>query len=236
MSFRGNEKVLDNISFSVAENEFVSILGPNSCGKSTLLNIIAGILEHYEGEITYSKSNPKRSYAFQDPLSVLLPWRDVIGNIMFPFEIRGYSKKKSRDLAGRFVSGTLLESHLNKYAFELSGGLVQLTSIFRSLAYQPDILLMDEPFSNIGVNEKMQLIDQIMGLWQSNRTTTIMATHDINDAIFLSDRIIILTPKPSTIRKIIDVPLQRPRDYNLISSKPFQDIQAEVYGMVRENI
>lgn len=213
---------LRNLSFSVEEGDFVSIVGPFGCGKSTLLEIMAGIREDYSGIIKirgqspeYARLNRRIGYVFQK--IILLPWRNVIQNIMLPQEIAGLkNEKKAYDLLE--MAG--LKNIAKKMPHELSGGMQQLTSVIRSLMLNPDIILLDEPFSSIDEINRAKMHVRLLEIHKQTNKTIILVTHSLSEAIFLSNKIIVFTSHPGKVKKIIDINLPNRGD-DIIFSKEF---------------
>lgn len=206
-------KVLDNINLEIKQGEFISLIGHSGCGKSTLLRIIAGLDSMQQGEIwlgdkPIDKPDTDRGMIFQDHR--LLPWLNVYDNLAFGY----YEKDKNiKDKNIReHIALVGLEGFENAYPHQLSGGMSQRASIARALIHNPSVLLLDEPFGALDALIRMQMQQEMMRIWQKEKTTMIMVTHDIDEAIYLSDRIVILSEKPAKIKTIINVELGRPRD------------------------
>lgn len=226
----GEITVIDNITLDVY-NEFLVILGPSGCGKSTLLRIIAGVDKPSSGEIIYRDlKSPKFGFVFQFPS--LIPWLTVLENVALPLRSQGMSKTEAENIAKKYVSLVGLGGFEKAYPFELSGGMRQRVNLARGLAIQPEVLLMDEPFSNLDPLTAENLRAEILDIWLSNITPLrgiIMVTHSVDEAIFLADRIVILTPRPAKISNIVTVDLPRPRNRR---SPEFEKIEDIVYSYV----
>ncbi|ADV65662.1 ABC transporter ATP-binding protein [Desulfurococcus mucosus] len=221
-------RVLDSITLDIG-SEFIAILGPSGCGKSTLLKIIAGIEKPDSGSIE-ARGNITYGFVFQSP--TLLPWLTVLDNAALPLIAKGISKKEARDKARRYLSLVGLQGFEDFYPNELSGGMKQRVNIARALAVEPSILLMDEPFSQLDPLTAEALRAEVVDLWLSGVTTVegvIMVTHNVEEAVYMADRIVILTPRPAKVAKVVEVGLPRPRDRR---SKEFQDIVDAVYEYV----
>jgi len=206
---------LRDLTFSVEEGSFVSIVGPFGCGKTTLLNLLSGITEDYCGTIKIKDKSPvearktrKIGYVFQSP--TLLPWRSVIENVTLPQEISGTEDKGVR--AFELLKMVKLDCFTERRPDDLSGGMQQLVSIVRSLALDPDVLLLDEPFSCIDEINRSRFHDELLKIHKQTRKTTLLVTHSLTEAVYLSDRVIILTPNPGRLKKIIDIDLIRGSD------------------------
>jgi len=213
---------LRDLSFSVEEGDFVSIVGPFGCGKSTLLEIMAGIRENYSGIIKirgqspeYARLNRKIGYVFQR--KTLLPWRNVIQNIMLPQEIAGLKdEKKAYDL----LEMTGLKNIVKKMPHELSEGMQQLISVVRSLMLDPDIFLLDEPFSSIDEINRAKMHVHLLKIHKQTNKTFILVTHSLSEAVFLSNKIIVLTSRPGKVKKIVDINLSNHGE-DIVFSKEF---------------
>lgn len=206
---------LENIDLTVKSGEFVTILGPSGCGKTTLLRIIAG-LETYsggtaslDGEVIHGPG-PKRGMVFQE--YSLFPWKTVLGNIMFGPLMQGFSKSEAEAKANNYLDLVGLSEFKNSYPYELSGGMKQRVAIARALANEPEIILMDEPFGALDAQTRNNLQNELLRIWQEEKRTIIFVTHSVDEAVFLSDRIVILSKRPGSVKKIIDISIPRPRD------------------------
>jgi NitT/TauT family transport system ATP-binding protein len=232
-----------NINLDVREGEFVTLVGPSGCGKSTLLNMVAGLLKPTSGTIHYrgreiNQINTDVGYITQD--DNLLPWRTVIDNVALALEFRGMDKKQRYRLAEEKLATVGLTGFEHFYPHELSGGMRKRVGIIRTLVYNPSVLLMDEPFGPLDAQTRVILQDELLRLWQQSRQTVLFVTHDLVESIALSDRIVVFTHAPGTIKKIYDVNLPRPRDVFHIHETPgfdqiydalWKDIKEEIQGM-----
>ena len=197
-------EVLDNLSFDVKDNEFIAVFGPNGCGKTTLLKSMAGIID-YNGTILINDKNPKDSkigLVFQSYSDSLLPWKKVIDNVAFPLEIKGVETNKRYKIVKDFLKGTILEEFLDYYPYQISGGMQQLTNIARAIIFDPEILLLDEPFSSLDEESKNQVHTELLKFLKHKKVTTILVTHNCQEAETLTKRIIKLSKRPA---KIIDI-------------------------------
>lgn len=215
----GRDRIFEDISFQVAKGEFVCILGPSGCGKSTSLRLIGDLIDPDAGEVTVEGKQPSQTWSdiafvFQSPR--LAPWRNVLSNILLGVELRyGNAEAKRRtELAGRLLRMVGLSDSGNKYPLMLSGGERQRVAIGRALAVEPSIMLMDEPFSALDPNTRRRLRGEIERIWQETGITVVFVTHDIDEAIALADRIILMSNKPSRVLETIAVDEARPRDVN----------------------
>ncbi|MCL2863862.1 MAG: ABC transporter ATP-binding protein [Methanimicrococcus sp.] len=208
-------QALVDIDLTVNDGEFVTILGPSGCGKTTMLRIIAG-LETYtggtvllDGEVI-TGPGPKRGVVFQE--YSLFPWKTVIGNVMFGPLMKGVSKKEAEKTAIEYLELVGLSDFKNSYPYELSGGMKQRVAIARALANEPEIILMDEPFGALDAQTRNTLQKELLRIWQEKKRTIVFVTHSVDEAVFLSDRIIILSKRPGTIKKEIPITIPLPRD------------------------
>ncbi|MDR7857484.1 ABC transporter ATP-binding protein SaoA [Tissierella sp.] len=207
--------VLEDISFNVDEGEFVSLLGPSGCGKTTTLNIIAGFLKHEGGNITVNgkevnKPGPDRAFVFQN--YALFPWMKVGENIMYPMKLQGMPKKDREEKLKELLEMAQLEEYANYYVHEISGGMKQRVALLRALACDPEILLMDEPLGAVDFQMRQLLQVQLETIIQDNKRTALMVTHDVDEAIYLSDRVIVMSRDRGKILADIKIELPRPRD------------------------
>lgn len=206
-------QVLDGISFSLAAGELVSLVGPSGCGKSTLLRLIAGLDSTDEGDLLVGSDpitapNAERGLVFQDPN--LFPWLTVRRNIQSGLVARGVLHEKKQEV-DQFMRLVGLETFANVYPHHLSGGMAQRAALARALINHPKVLLLDEPLGALDAFTRMRMQDEVLRLWQARGTTMLLVTHDIDEAIYMSDRIMIMTPRPGRIERTIDVDLARPR-------------------------
>jgi len=213
----GDLKVLDNINFEVEEDDLICIVGPSGCGKTTLLRIIINLEQPTAGKVLIKNRPLKESlsdlgFVFQE--SALFPWRNALENVKFPLEIKGIEKEKREEIARKYLKLVGLEGFENSYPFELSGGMKQRAALARVLAKDPEILLMDEPFASVDAQSSNKLQEELVDLWQKTMKTIIFITHSIDEAVYLSDKIIVLSKGPSVIKKVFSNALPRPRDRN----------------------
>jgi NitT/TauT family transport system ATP-binding protein len=207
-------KALADVSLAVRENEFISIIGPSGCGKTTLLKMIDGLIPYDSGRILIggkqiTAPGPDRAVVFQ--AFALLPWRTVLANVEFSLELRRLRKEDRTKTARDYLRRVGLADFENHYPHELSGGMQQRAGLARALAVNPSILLMDEPFGAVDAQTRQLLQEELLELWQGERKTVIFITHSMDEAVYLSDRVVIMTPRPGTVAEILDVPLPRPR-------------------------
>jgi NitT/TauT family transport system ATP-binding protein len=228
---------VDDVSFSVREGEFVSIIGPSGCGKSTLFNILGGLLGRYEGNVTIageriSGPHPQIGMVFQEEST--FPWRTVLDNVAFPLEIQGAPKAERVARARHFIALVGLDGFEARFPAELSGGMRQRVSIARTLAFQPKILLMDEPFGALDEQTRLLLGDKVLQIQQELRQTTLLITHSISEAVQLSDRIVVMTYRPGRVKRVVEIDLPRPRTLDVVGSAEFGRYVAEIWSDLRD--
>lgn len=205
---------LQNINLAINGGEFISIVGPSGCGKSTLLKILAGILERSAGEITMAGkalSGPSRELGVVFQAPVLLPWRTVLENVMVPVEIQRRDRAVFEAKARKLIEMVGLAGFERKYPSELSGGMQQRVGICRALAHDPSFLLMDEPFGALDAMTRETMNGELQRIWSESRKTILFVTHSIPEAVYLADRVVVMTPRPGRIVDVIDIDLPRPR-------------------------
>ncbi|MBU5675995.1 ABC transporter ATP-binding protein [Alkaliphilus sp. MSJ-5] len=212
---KANNIVLRDISFDVSEGEFVSLLGPSGCGKTTTLTIVAGFLKHNGGNVfvngkEVNKPGPDRAFVFQN--YALFPWMKVKENIMYPMKLRGIPKREREEKLKSLLEMAQLKDYGNYYIHEVSGGMKQRIALLRALACDPDILLMDEPLGAVDFQMRQLLQIQLESMLQANKKTTLMVTHDVDEAIYLSDRVIVMSRDHGKILADLKIQLPRPRD------------------------
>lgn len=222
---------LESINLDIQEGEFVSIVGTSGCGKSTLLNIIAGLTDFTEGSVLLNNKEingpgPDRAVVFQSDAT--FPWLSVRDNIEYGLKIKNVPKEKRKEVSDDLLHLLELNNFANAYPKELSGGMRKRIDIGRSYAVAPEILLMDEPFGALDVVTRENMQDELLNIWSTKKTTVIFVTHDIEEAMLLSDRIVLLSPRPGRIKDIINVPFTRPRNSKLRNSKEFYDFRIKL--------
>ena len=232
--------VLNEVAFEVQQEEFLSIIGPSGCGKTTLLRIIAGLTDYDGGQIRIDGApiqgpGPDRATVFQS--FGLFPWKTVRDNVAFPLEIRNLPKSEIRERCDRFLELVGLSRFGHSYPHQLSGGMQQRVGIARALATDPEILLMDEPFGSIDAQTREFMQEEIVRLWDDRKKTVVFVTHDLDEAIYLSDRIVVLTRGPGHVRATIDVDLPRPRwDYDVRGHPRFAEVRRQIWSMLRGDL
>jgi NitT/TauT family transport system ATP-binding protein len=228
---------VDDVSFSVAPGEFVSIIGPSGCGKSTLFNIIGGLTGDYAGSVTVEGSavtgtHPAIGMVFQEEST--FPWRTVEDNVAFPLEIAGVPKARRMERAAGFIALVGLRGFERRYPSELSGGMRQRVAIARTLASEPRILLMDEPFAALDEQTRLLLGDKVLQIQQTLKQTTLLITHNLTEAVQLSDRVLVMTYRPGRLKRSVTIDLPHPRDSEVVSSAAFGQFVAEIWQDLRE--
>jgi NitT/TauT family transport system ATP-binding protein len=225
---------LQDISFQVGQGEFVSVVGASGCGKTTLLKIVAGLMSH-DGEVRVGGvpvRGPRQDIGFVFQQPVLLPWRTVLENTLLPIEVLGLDRSHYEQQARRILQTVGLSDFVDKYPFELSGGMQQRVSITRALVYEPDVLLMDEPFGALDAMTREALNLELLRIWRETQKTILFVTHSISEAIFLSDRVVALTPRPGKIADTISVNLPRPRRLEVIQTQEFGRLAKRIRSLL----
>jgi len=227
--------VLENLSLDVKDKEFVCILGSSGCGKTTLLRMIAGLDNAESGSVVLDGEeirgpNPKVGMVFQE--YSLFPWRTVIDNIAFGLEMRGIPKEERHRVAEEYLELVNLSQFRDSYPSELSGGMRQRVAVARALALDPVVLLMDEPFGALDAQTRNKLQIELLEIWEKTKKTVVFITHSVDEAVFLADRIVVMTPRPGRICQIFEIPLPRPRDR---TSPMFAEIRREVLDLINQH-
>ncbi len=230
-------RVLDAIQLAIQPGEFVCLLGPSGCGKSTLLNVIAGFLKPSAGYVLVdqnpvSRPDADRGFVFQQ--YSLLPWKTTFQNVELGLKIRGVSKAERTEQVNEYLNRVGLYKHRNSFPHQLSGGMQQRASIIRALVNSPSVLLMDEPFAALDAQTRHMMQELLLGIWDDLKTTVIFVTHDIEEAIFLGDRICTMGVHPGRIKSEIAIDLPRPRHFDDTLSKEFLDLHRQVFNCIRE--
>jgi ABC-type nitrate/sulfonate/bicarbonate transport system ATPase subunit len=229
----GHLTVLDDVSMDVYENTFLCIVGPTGCGKTTLANLLCGLILPTRGKVTIDgrKVNPKQhsiSFVFQE--SACLPWRTVKDNIKLGLEIKRVPEKEVRARIGEVITLLGLQGFENAYPNQISGGMRQRVDIARAFCCDTDLLIMDEPFCQNDEKTRFYLLNQLIEIWEKKKRTIIFVTHNLEEAVYLAERIVVFTQKPTRVRAEIDVSLPRPRD---VSSPEFVTIREQVTELVK---
>jgi NitT/TauT family transport system ATP-binding protein len=231
--------VLDDFNLQVREGEFLSILGPSGCGKSTFLNMLAGLDKQDGGQILVD-SQPVNDRSFDRGMVfqgyALFPWRTVLENVEIGLQIRGLDKKEREEIARYYLTMVGLSSFANRYPHQLSGGMKQRVAIARVLAYQPDIMLMDEPFAALDAQTRETLQLELIRIWEADKKTIVFITHSIDEAILLSDRVAVMTARPGRVKEIIEVSLPRPRTEEIRNSTEFAEIRQYAWSLIKDEV
>jgi NitT/TauT family transport system ATP-binding protein len=222
---------LHQVDLAVADGEFLSVVGPSGCGKTTLLRILAGLEPCTSGIATIGRdpiAGPRDEVAVVFQQATLLPWYSVMENVLLPVRLRGKPSKESLQLAEDLLELVGLRGFSRKYPFELSGGMQQRVSICRALIRNPKILLMDEPFGALDAMTRETMNVELMRVWAQHKKTVVFITHSIPEAVLLGDRVVVMSPRPGRIIKILDVDIERPRSLNTLTSSKFSALCDEV--------
>ena len=228
---------IDEIDLKIKNKEFATILGPSGCGKSTLLRIVAGLIKPTKGIVrldgnVISRPGQDRGMVFQS--YTLFPWLTVTENIQFGLEISGMPKARQEQIAQEFVEKVGLKGFEKTYPRGLSGGMKQRVAIARALANNPAILLLDEPFGALDAQTRSLMQELLTQIWEELHKTILFVTHDVEEAIFLSDRVFIMTARPGKIKAEIDIPLKRPRSYEIKETESFLNLKKQALALIRE--
>jgi len=232
----GSFQALENVSLYVKNEEFVSILGPSGCGKSTILRILAGLEEPTSGSVQVSGEevkgpSAKRGMVFQS--YTLFPWLTVRENIEFGLKLKGMKQKERKEISDRYLELVGLERFADSYGKELSGGMKQRVAIARSLANNPEVLLMDEPFGALDAQTKQSMQQLLLDIWKKEKTTIVFITHDIDEALFLSQRIYVMEARPGRILEEIDADLQLFQDGELVDVEKFMNVKKHIISLLK---
>jgi ABC-type nitrate/sulfonate/bicarbonate transport system ATPase subunit len=224
------------VSFAIEEGEFVAIVGPSGCGKTSLLNVVAGLLPFERGEVRIdgrkvSGPGVDRAVVFQHPS--LLPWRTVSGNVRYGMEMqRRFDRATVRERAEHFVRLVGLDGFQSRYPSELSGGMQQRVNLARALACDPSVLLMDEPFAALDAQTRELMQAELLKVWAESRKTVLFITHQINEALYLADRVVVFSARPGRVKEIVDVPFERPRPLTLKRDPRFLALEDPIWRLL----
>ena len=232
---QGKMVALNGVDLDIYENEFICVVGPSGCGKSTLLNIIAGLLEPTSGAVyldgkKVEGTGTERGVVFQQ--YALFPWLTVMKNVMFGLKLKGMPDDQAKEIAMKYIKMVDLEGFVDAYPKELSGGMKQRVAIARAYAVQPEVLLMDEPFGALDAQTRTQLQAELTKTWQEEKKTCFFITHDVEEAIILATKVIVMRARPGRIKTVIDINLPYPRTQDLKMQKEFLDLKAQIWGEV----
>lgn len=227
-------EAIANVSFEVGKGDFVCVVGPSGAGKTTLLRCLSGLLPMTSGEVHFEGTPLRRvpdrlSVVFQDYSRSLFPWLTVTGNVAVPLKVAGFDKKKRTARIDEVLRAVGLGDVGKRYPWQLSGGMQQRVAIARALAHQPDLVLMDEPFASVDAQTRFDLEDLILRVRNEYNVTVVLVTHDIDEAVYLANRVVVLSSPPSLVREIVDIPLERPR--NQLTTR-----SSEAFGQLRRHL
>jgi NitT/TauT family transport system ATP-binding protein len=229
---------LEDVSFSAAEQEFLCIVGPSGCGKTTLLKLIAGLLEPTSGQIIFrgepADSQARSALVFQE--HAIFPWMTVLDNAAFGLEMQGVGRQERYDRARAFIEKVGLAAFANNYPHELSVGMRQRVAIARAFVADPHVLLMDEPFGSLDAQTKMVLQEELLRIWKEHRKLVVYVTHDIEEAVLLADRVLVMSGRPGHIREEIVIPLGRPRDLSDRERPEVTQIKWQIWKMLEDEV
>jgi NitT/TauT family transport system ATP-binding protein len=233
---------LEDVSFTVADGEFVCVVGPSGCGKTTLLKCIAGLLRATRGEVLLRGKRvvappDELALVFQEYSRSLMPWSSVRNNVLLPLRHKKLSSAERRELVEESLESVGLTRFIDHYPWQLSGGMQQRVAIARALAYQPSILLMDEPFASVDAQTRADLEDLILRVRDEYGITILFVTHDIDESVYLADRVVVLTQSPTRVKEIVPIDLPRPRDQIATKELPeFVNLRGHVYRLIRREL
>ena len=232
---KGKTVALNGVSLDIKENEFICVVGPSGCGKSTLLNIIAGLLEPTSGAVyldgkKIEGTGVERGVVFQG--YALFPWRTVLKNVMFGLEMKRMPKDQAEKIAKKYIKAVGLEGFEHAYPKELSGGMRQRVAIARAYAADPEVLLLDEPFGALDAQTRVQLQSELLNTWEREKKTCFFITHDVDEAIILAQRVIIMSARPGRIKKIVDIDIPYPRTQATKTDPRFLELKTEIWNEV----
>jgi NitT/TauT family transport system ATP-binding protein len=234
----GGVVALQDVDFTVNEEEFVCIVGPSGCGKTTLLKIIAGLVQPTTGQIVYStepsNGQPRSAMVFQE--QGLFPWMTVLDNVAFGLEMQGFEREVRYRKAQDFLNKVGLSTFLNNYPHELSGGMRQRVAILRAFLANPQMLLMDEPFGSLDSQTRLVMQEELLRVWRDHRKTVVYVTHDIEEAILLGDRVLVMSGRPGRIRQDIPIPLTRPRQLANRDHPDVAEIRWQIWKMLEDEV
>ena len=235
----GPVTAVDDVSFSVRQGEFLSIIGPSGCGKSTVFNVIGGLLGHHDGTVEVAGERidgPHKSIGMVFQEESTFPWRNVTDNVAFPLELTGMPKAKRIERARHFIKMVGLDGFEKRFPGELSGGMRQRVSLARTLASEPKILLMDEPFAALDAQTREIMQTELIRIWEQGRKTVLFVTHQIDEAVFLSDRVFVFARRPGRIREIVKIDLPRPRALSLKRTPEFVRYVDHIWRLIEEDV
>ncbi len=230
---------LRDVSLEIHGGEFISIVGASGCGKTTLLRIVDGLVAPTHGQVrvdglAVTRPGPDRGFVFQQ--DALFPWRTVLDNIVFGLEVQGKPRRESRERADALIRLVGLAGFEQHFPHELSGGMRQRANLARALTIDPEILLMDEPFAALDAQTREIMQAELLRIWRSNRKTVLFVTHQIDEAVYLSDRVVVMTSRPGQIKAVLDVDIPRPRDLAIKRTARFLEVVDAIWAMIEEEV
>jgi NitT/TauT family transport system ATP-binding protein len=231
------QAALEGVNLQVGEGEFVSVVGPSGCGKTTFLSVVDGLIPASGGRIlvdgkVVTKPGPDRAMVFQD--ASLLPWRSVLKNVVYGLECQNTNASEAKDRALHFIEMVGLSGFENHFPHELSGGMQQRVNLARALVMDPKILLMDEPFAALDAQTREMMQEELLQIWLKAKKTVLFITHQIDEAIFLSDRVAIFTARPGRVKEVLDIGLERPRRLSLKRDPRFHEVEDYIWNSIQE--
>jgi NitT/TauT family transport system ATP-binding protein len=230
---------LDGVNLKIMDGEFVSIVGPSGCGKTTFLSVVDGLIAATGGRIlvdgkVVTKPGPDRAVVFQD--ASLLPWRTVLHNVLYGLECIGLDMRKANERAQHFIVMVGLQGFEHHYPYELSGGMQQRVNLARALVMDPEILLMDEPFAALDAQTRELMQEELLQIWAQAKKTVLFITHQIDEAIYLSDRVVVFSVRPGKVKEIVPVEIERPRKLRLKREPRFHKIEDHIWGLIEDDV
>jgi NitT/TauT family transport system ATP-binding protein len=227
----GQVEAIGDVTFDVEAGELVCVVGPSGCGKTTLLKCISGLLEPTSGSV---RTDGTLALVFQEYSRSLFPWMTVRQNVAFPLRRKKMDKREVHEIVEQTLHSVGLEHTLDRYPWQLSGGMQQRVAIARALAFKPQMLLMDEPFASVDAQTRADLEDLVLDVRRNYEVTIVFVTHDIDESVYLSDRIVVLTPSPTTVQEIVEVPLGQPRDQVHTKERPeFAHLRGHIWTSIK---
>jgi ABC-type nitrate/sulfonate/bicarbonate transport system ATPase subunit len=235
---KGSIVALNDMTFQVGQGEFVCVVGPSGCGKTTLLKIIAGLLEPTSGQLIYRslsiEGHPRSALVFQE--HGLYPWMTVLDNVAFGLKMQGLGKQERHERAMAFLSRVGLAAFAHNHPHELSTGMSQRVGIARAFVADPQMLLMDEPFGSLDAQTKLVLEEELLGIWREHKQLIVYVTHDIEEAVILGDRVLVMTGRPGRVRADIPIPIERPRDRSRRAQADVAEVKWRIWKMLKEEV